>query len=141
MLDTLDAGYWTLELGAGDRILELVTWILGVLDAEDTGCRRYWMPKILDTGDIGYWRYWMLETMDAEDAGCWCWRCVLLYYRVLVPLVNTRVHFCGYTFVDIPLILPFPLYTFNIHFSCTLYYLQLFFYPLNLPFNCLILPT
>ena len=54
------------------------------------------------------------------------------------------VHFCGYTFVDIPLILPFnclilpsPLYTFNIHFSCTLYYLPLFFYPLNLPFNCL----
>ena len=78
MLDTLDAGYWTLELDAGDRILELVTWVLG-----------YWLPETLDAGNIGYWRYWMLETVDAEDAGCWCWRCMLLYYRVLVPLVNT----------------------------------------------------
>ena len=75
MLDTLDAGYWTLELDAGDRILELVTWMLGVLDAEDTGCRRYWILEILDAGDTGCWS--------------WCWRCVLLYYSVLVPLVNT----------------------------------------------------
>ena len=58
MLDTLDAGYWTLELDAGDRILELVTWMLGVLDA----------------GNIENWRYWMLETVDAGvgagDACC-----------------------------------------------------------------------
>ena len=51
MLDTLDAGYWTLELDAGDRILELATWMLGVLDA----------------GNIEYWRYWMLETVGAGD--------------------------------------------------------------------------
>ena len=67
-----------LELDAGDRILELVTWMLGVLDAGDTGFRRYWILVILDAGEV-----------DAEDARCWCWRCVLLYYRVLVPLVNT----------------------------------------------------
>ena len=48
MLDTLDAG-----AGSGDRILELVTWVLGVLDAEDTGCRRYWILVILDAGDSG----------------------------------------------------------------------------------------
>ena len=53
MLDTLDAGYWTLELDAGDRILELVTWMLGVLDAGDTECRRYWILEILDAGDNG----------------------------------------------------------------------------------------
>ena len=52
--------------------------MLGVLDAEDAGCRRYWILEILDAGEV-----------DAEDAGCWCWRCVLLYYLVLVPLVNT----------------------------------------------------
>ena len=49
-----------------------------MLDAGDTGCRRYWILEILDAGEV-----------DAEDAGCWCWRCVPLYYRVLVPLVNT----------------------------------------------------
>ena len=56
MLDTPDAGYWMLDLDAGDRILELATWMLGVLDAEDAGCRRYWMPEILDTGDTRCWR-------------------------------------------------------------------------------------
>ena len=75
MLDTLDTGHWTLELDAVDRILELVTWMLRVLDAEDTRCR-------------------ILEILDAGDAGCWCWRCVLLYYSVLVPLVN-RYAFVG----------------------------------------------
>ena len=45
-----------LELDAGDRILELVTWMLGVLDAEDTGCRRYWILETLDAGDSGCWR-------------------------------------------------------------------------------------
>ena len=77
MLDTPDAGYWTLELDAGDRILELATWMLGALDDEDAGCWRYWMPEILDAGDIGYWRYWMLEKwmlrmpgVGAGDACC-----------------------------------------------------------------------
>ena len=50
MLGTLDAEYWTLELDAGDRILELVTWVLGVLDAEDTGCQRYWILEMPGVG-------------------------------------------------------------------------------------------
>ena len=70
MLDTPDAGYWTLELDASDRILELVTWMLGVLDAEDTGCRRNWMSEKLDAGETGCRRYWILEILDAGDSGC-----------------------------------------------------------------------
>ena len=70
MLDTPDAGYWTLELDAGDRYWN---WL--------PGCWGYWMLEILDAGDIGYWRYWMPETVDAGDACC--------FIIVLVPLVNT----------------------------------------------------
>ena len=70
---TLDQHLRVMTVGC--RILETGYWILGTLDAGDTGC----------------WRCRVLEILDVGDAECW--RCVLLYPSV-VPLVDTL---CRYT--------------------------------------------